>query len=143
MGVDGDITVEAIKRLRSDVLTRDPLLVIIEFGGNDFLREIPKEVTINNIKEMVERIQAKGAMVAVADMSVSMFLKEYRMEFYNICRQKGAIFIPGILSGILTNPSNKSDFIHPNANGYKLIAERIYRAIKPCLQQNTLLRESR
>ena len=135
-GIDGDTSIEAMKRLESDVLDRDPLLVIIEFSGNDFLRKITQEETLKNIEEMVDKIQAKGAMVAVADISAGMFLREYRIALKKICSKKQAIFIPGILSGIITNPSMKSDFIHPNAQGYKTIAHKIYLVIKPYLAQN-------
>jgi len=132
-GIDGDTTTEALKRLKSDVLDRDPLLVIIEFTGNDFLRKITKEETINNIKEMADKIQEKGAMVAIVDISAGMFLAEYRKAFSKLAEEKGAIFIPRILSGIITNPSMKSDFLHPNSKGYSLIAQKIYLATKPYL----------
>ena len=141
-GIDGDTSTEAIKRIKSDVLDREPLLVIVEFGGNDFLRKIPQEVTLNNMKEIIDKVQAQGAMVAVADISTGMILKEYHSAFYNLTREKGAIFIPPILSGIITNPRLKSDFIHPNADGYNVIAQRIYRVITPYLNQNRLLRQS-
>jgi len=137
-GIDGDTTTEALKRIKSDVLDRDPLLVIVEFGGNDFLRKIPEEVTINNMREIIDKIQVKGAMVAIADISTGMLLKQYRGAFYNIARERGAIFIPHILSGIITNPSLKSDFIHPNAAGYDVIAQRIYRVITPYLNKNVI-----
>ena len=139
-GIDGDTTTEALRRFDSDVLGRDPLLVIIEFGGNDFLRKIPKTATVNNIKEMVERAQAKGAMVAIVDISAGMFLGEYRTAFYNLAKEKEAIFIPRILSNIITNPSLKSDFLHPNAEGYKIVTQRIYRGIIAYLNQNTVLK---
>lgn len=142
-GIDGDTTPEALKRLESDVLDRDPVLVIIEFGGNDFLRKIPQEVTLNNIKEMVDKIQAKGAMVAIVDISIGIFLKEYRQALFNIVKEKEAIFIPNILGGIITNPHLKSDFMHPNTNGYKIIAQRIYRNLIPSLNQNYLLRQAK
>lgn len=141
-GIDGDTTIEALKRMESDVLERDPLLVIIEFGGNDFLRKIPQEETLNNIKAMIEKIQAQGAMVAIVDISAGMFLREYRLAFANMTKEKQAIFIPNILSGIITNPRLKSDFIHPNADGYKMIAQRIYRTVIPYLNQNHLLRHT-
>ena len=141
-GIDGDTSTEAIKRIKSDVLDREPLLVIVEFGGNDFLRKIPQEVTLNNMKEIIDKVQAQGAMVAVADISTGMILKEYHSAFYNLTREKGAIFIPPILSGIITNPRLKSDFIHPNTDGYNVIAQRIYRVITPYLNQNSLLRQS-
>jgi len=140
-GIDGDTTAEALRRFDSDVLERDPLLVIIEFGGNDFLRKIPKEVTVKNVKEMVERAQAKGAMVAIVDISAGMFLGEYRTAFYNLAKEKEAIFIPRILSNIITNPSLKSDFLHPNAEGYKIVTQRIYRGIMAYLNQNTVLKQ--
>lgn len=138
-GIDGDTSSEALKRLDSDVLERDPLLVIIEFGGNDFLRKIPREDTVNNIKEMIEMIQAKGAMVAIVDISAGIFLGEYRQAFYNLAIEKGAIFIPRVLSGILTNPSLKSDFLHPNAEGYKIVAQCVYRGVFSYLNQNAVL----
>ncbi len=139
-GIDGDTTSEALKRLNSDVLDRQPLIVVIEFSGNDFLRKIPKEVTVDNIREMVRRCQAKGAIVAVADISAGMFLKEYRRLLSRVAREEGAIFIPSILGGIITNPSMKSDFLHPNARGYSIIAERIHRVLVPYLEKNSLLR---
>jgi len=137
-GIDGDTSVEALKRLDSDVLNREPFLVLVEFGGNDFLRKIPPEETINNIKQMVEKIQGKGAMVALVDISAGMFMREYRVAFRKIAEKEGTIFIPGILSGIITNPSMKSDFLHPNAQGYQLIAKRIYDSIKPYLKKEDL-----
>ncbi|MDD5432440.1 MAG: arylesterase [Candidatus Omnitrophica bacterium] len=132
-GIDGDTTTEALKRLDSDVLSRNPLLVIIEFGGNDFLRKVSPELTVNNIKQMVERIQEKGAMVAIVDVSAGMLMKEYRPAYFKIAKDNGAIFVPSIMSGIITNPSMKSDFLHPNGNGYKLIAQRILKKISPYL----------
>ena len=141
-GIDGDTSTEAIKRIKSDVLDRNPLLVIVEFGGNDFLRKIPQEVTLNNVREIIDKIQAQGAMVAVVDISTGMILKEYHSAFYNLAGEKGAIFIPPILSGIITNPRLKSDFIHPNADGYNVIAQRIYRVITPYLNQNILANKS-
>jgi acyl-CoA thioesterase-1 len=139
-GSVGDTSLEALKRLEQDVLTKDPLLVLIEFGGNDFISKLPLEVTINNTREMTERIQSRGAMVAIVDISAGLFLKDYRSALSRVAKEKDAIFIPGVLSEIITNPSMKSDFFHPNAAGYKIIAKRIYRGIKPYLKQNTSLK---
>jgi len=73
-GIDGDTSVGGLQRIEMDVLEREPLLVVIEFGGNDFLYKIPQELTIKNISEMIDRIQAKGAMVALVDVSADIFL---------------------------------------------------------------------
>jgi acyl-CoA thioesterase-1 len=132
-GVDGDTTRDGLKRLQSDVLELQPRLVLIEFGGNDFLKKIPREVTLNNLSQMVEQAQAKGAMVAIVDISAGMIMREYQPVFRRLAQAKGALFIPNVFAGIITNPSLKSDFLHPNAEGYKIIAQRIQRAISPYL----------
>lgn len=133
-GISADTSIDALKRINSDVLEKEPLLVIIEFAGNDFLKKVPMEVTLANVREMARFCQASGAMVAIADISAGMFLREYRIALSKLARQEQAIFIPGLLSGIITNPSMKSDFLHPNANGYRIVAERVYRVIKPYLK---------
>jgi len=137
-GIDGDTSVEGLKRLETDVLGREPLLVIIEFGGNDFLRKIPPETTIKNVETMIISAQSKGAMVAIADISLSVIMDAYAKEFRRLAKKYNAIFIPQLLNGILTRPSLKSDFIHPNAEGYKIIAQRVYQAMPPFLKQNGL-----
>jgi len=139
-GIDGDTSSEALRRLKADVLSRDPLLVIIEFGGNDFLRKIPQETTVSNISVMIDKIQEKGAMAAIVDISAGMLMSDYRRDFSLLAKEKGAIFIPGVFNGIITNSKYKSDFIHPNIEGYKLIAARISRAITPYLRKNSSLR---
>jgi len=142
-GIDGDTTTEALKRLHADVLEREPLLVIIEFCGNDFLRKFPQEVTVYNISRMIDACQQAGSMVAIADISAGMFLKEYRKAFRELAVQKKAIFIPSILEGIITNPRLKSDFLHPNSEGYKTIARRIHKVITPYLEHNLAIKNSR
>jgi len=129
-GVDGDTTFEALERLEQDVLSKDPYLVIVEFCGNDFLRKIPRKNTVENLGVVIDRIQAKGAIVALVDISAGgVFLDEYRKDFKKLAAQKKAIFIPAILHQIITSSNMKSDFFHPNARGYKLIAERVYKSI--------------
>ena len=141
-GIDGDTTDQALKRLASDVLEKDPLLVVVEFCGNDFLEKIPTQTTVSNISLMVDKIQEQGAMVAIVDISAGMFMAQYRMDFRRLAQEKDAIFISGVLDKIITNPSMKSDFLHPNAKGYRLVAERIYRKIIPYLKESQGIRKS-
>ncbi len=128
-GVDGDTTFSALERLENDVLLKNPRLVIVEFCGNDFLKKIPKEDTVRNLKVIIERIQNKGAMVALVDISAGMFFSEYRAAFKKLAAEKKAIFVSGVLNRIITNPAMKSDFLHPNARGYKIVASRVHSAI--------------
>jgi acyl-CoA thioesterase I len=136
-GIDGDSSVEALKRIQTDVLERSPLIVIIEFGGNDFLRKVPIEDTVNNIRQMTDMVQAKGAMVAIVDISSGMFFADYSRAFKKIACEKQAILIPSVLNGIITNPQMKSDFLHPNSEGYRIIAQRVYKGIAPYIKTNS------
>jgi acyl-CoA thioesterase-1 len=115
--LDGDTSTTALARIEADVLAKDPFLAIVEFTGNDFIKKVPIEETEKNIAVIVDRIQSRGIIVAIADVSAGMFLAEYRSLLAKIAREKRAIFIPELLSGIITTPSLKSDFIHPNAAG--------------------------
>ncbi|MDD5560953.1 MAG: GDSL-type esterase/lipase family protein [Candidatus Omnitrophica bacterium] len=133
-GVDGDTSFAALKRLDQDVLSKNPRLVIVEFCGNDFLKKVPRETTVENISEIIDRIQEKGIMVALMDISAGMFFREYRAAFKQLAHKKQAIFIPVVLNKIITNPAMKSDFFHPNARGYKIIAGRVYKAIARYIQ---------
>ncbi|MCK9594367.1 MAG: GDSL-type esterase/lipase family protein [Candidatus Omnitrophica bacterium] len=139
-GINSDTTAEALKRVGTDVLSKDPLLVIVEFGGNDFLNKIPFEETIGNMEEIIKAILAKGAMVAIADISGPEVMASYGAAYKELSVKYRTILIPGILSGIFTNPALKSDFVHPNDQGYKIVAHRIYRGIIPYLNQNSILR---
>jgi len=128
-GVDGDTTFAALERLDKDVLAKNPRLVIVEFCGNDFLKKIPKEDTLKNLSKIIERIQDKGAMVALVDISAGMFFWDYGVAFKKLAADKKAILIPVVLNRIITNPAMKSDFFHPNARGYQVVAKRIHQVI--------------
>jgi lysophospholipase L1-like esterase len=129
-GVSGDTTITALERLERDVLKKDPYLVIVELGGNDFLQKISKKVILKNLEEIILRIQEKGAMVAIVDVSCGIIMSAYKKDIESLARRTGSIFIPDVLENILNNPSLKYDIIHPNDKGYKIIAHRIYKKIK-------------
>jgi len=135
-GISGDTSVEGLQRIQASVLDKDPYLVLIEFSGNDFIKNVPEAVTMKNIEKMIERIQAGGAMVAIVDISAGMFMQRYRALLAKIAERKKAIFIPSLLDKIITNPSMKSDFLHPNAAGYKEVAGRIRAKIAPFLKNS-------
>lgn len=134
-GVNGDTTSSALARLEKDVLSHDPYLVIVELGANDFLTKMPMQETVKNLSQIIDKIQAKGAIVALVDISAGLLFKEYKAQYKKLAQVKGAIFIPDVLTGIITNPNLKSDFLHPNGEGYSLMAARIYDKIKLYLKK--------
>jgi len=134
-GVGGETTTEALQRLNADVLSRNPRLVIVELGGNDFLQRRALEETFANLDAIVRRIQAHGAMVVLVGVSPGLLADTTRVEYEKIARVRRAAFVPNILAGILTDPTLKSDGIHPNDLGYEKIAQRIATTVKPLLER--------
>ena len=132
-GVNGNTTRDALERLETDVLSKRPRLVIVEFGANDFLRQLPWRETFANLDAVVQRIQARGAMVVLLGVQPGIVGDAAREEFRQIARARRAAFVPNILDGILTDPSLKSDSLHPNDRGYEKITKRVLRTVKPLL----------
>jgi acyl-CoA thioesterase I len=139
-GRRGDTTADALERLSDTVLSKNPRLVIVLLGGNDFLRQRPRQETRKNLEELVGQVQARGAIVAIVGMRLGLFTDEYSAVFEETARQFGALYIPGVMKGILSDPKFRSDPIHPNGAGYRLIAERIAEKVKPLLREADRLR---
>lgn len=134
-GVGGETTRDALRRLETDVLAKDPRLVIVEFGANDFLQQLPWEETFANLEMIVRRIQERGAMVVLVGVQPGLLGDAARSEYRKVARARRAGFVPNILEGILTNPTLKSDQLHPNDAGYEKIAQRILKVVKPLLEK--------
>jgi lysophospholipase L1-like esterase len=133
-GVPGETTAQALNRLDKDVLQQDPRVVILLIGGNDFLQRLPMSQAFQNIDTMVQRIQESGALVVLVGMnSFIPFMDSFGPEFKKIAKTRGALYVPNALKGIIDSPKLKGDQVHPNGEGYKLIADRIYAVVKPYL----------
>lgn len=132
-GRRGDTTAVALSRLAADVLEKNPRLVVVMLGGNDFLRQVPLSETKTYLEEIVRRTQERGAMVVVSGIRLGLFTDEYGPIFKDIATRRGALYVPEVLKGILSDAKLRSDRIHPNGSGYRLIAERIAEKVKPLL----------
>lgn len=133
-GVSGDTTESAATRL-DDVLAQNPRIVIVGLGGNDFLRSTPIATTEANLREIVRRIHAAGAMVAILSFKFPSLNANYASMYERIADEEHCYLIEGSLAGILTDSKLKSDEIHPNARGYDLMAERIAGPMQKLLRR--------
>jgi lysophospholipase L1-like esterase len=129
-GVSGDTTDTALDRIDADVLQRDPRIVIIGLGGNDFLRGSTVESAEANLRTIVQRIHASGAMVVLLGFNFPSLTANWGKMYKRVAAAEGCLLIPDLLDGIIGNPSLKSDEIHPNAQGYALMAERVAGPVK-------------
>jgi acyl-CoA thioesterase I len=128
-GVPGDTTAEALERLARDVLAQSPDLVLITLGGNDLKNGVAKDIAFENLYKIVESIQEQGARVIIGGLKFPLRDRGYGKAYKKLADETGASLIPNILEGIFGNRGLMSDPIHPNAKGYKIMAERFQEAI--------------
>lgn len=124
-GRSGDTTASALARLEEDVLGLDPRVVIVGLGGNDFLRREPIARTEENLRTIVRRVQAAGAMVILLGFEFPTLGASYADMYERVAESEGCLLVGDVADGILNDPALKSDEIHPNARGYALMAERV------------------
>jgi lysophospholipase L1-like esterase len=128
-GVPGEITEEALQRLPNLMKKYSPLLVILCHGGNDMLRHISTEKIQSNLESMIETIQSYGAKVILVGIPrLGLSIKTAPL-YYRIAKSKRIPFEQKIIAEVLSTPSLKSDYIHPNEKGYKKIAEALMRLL--------------
>jgi acyl-CoA thioesterase-1 len=140
-GVNGDTTRDALKRIKKAVLDKEPVLVIVELGANDYLKGIKSEETLANLEKIIKEIQSHGAMVAITEIHTGFIMRNIAVGIRKLAKKYRALFIPDILEGILGKEELCSDLIHPNDKGYQIIANRIYGKINPLLERNIKYRK--
>jgi len=133
-GRRGNTTADALARLDRDVLARDPRVVIVVLGGNDLIRRVPREQTLDNLSRIVERIRARGAGVILAPVSLGVLVDQYADGYEEIAERTASVLVPDILDGILGHADMTADPIHPNDRGYDLMAARIEPALRAMLR---------
>jgi len=134
-GVPGDTTAAGLARIERDVLTHRPRLTLVEFGGNDFLRRVPVDETLKNLDAMVKTLVAQGMMVVILEVNVGLMSDPYLKGYRTLAERYGAVLVEDVMKGILGNPDLKVDGIHPNAQGHRLIAERVIKVLRPLLRE--------
>ena len=128
-GIPGDTTSSALWRLKRDVLSKNPDIVLITLGGNDLINGVSKDIAFGNLKQIVQSIQKQGAKVIIGGLSWPGMDRGFGKGYEDLAQQTGALLIPDIFTAIADNPVLMSDPIHPNNSGYLIIARRFSNAI--------------
>ncbi len=131
-GVNGNTTPQELARLPQDVLAHNPKIVIITQRANDFKKQISQEDSLKNLAAMFDQIQNHGAMVVLVTFEPQA-MQDYFINFRKLAKEKHVLLIADIINDIEQNQKFMFDDIHPNNEGYKRVAERVYRNIKPYL----------
>lgn len=140
LGISGDTTDGGVSRIESATSLK-PRIVLLELGGNDGLRGMPLPATRRNLDQMITTFQRAGARVVLAGMTLPPnYGADYVHGFENIYTDLAAKdkvkLIPFLYADIMTKDLRyiQPDGIHPTAEGSRIIAGTVLRAIKPLLR---------
>ncbi len=130
-GISGNTSRVLLERLDFTLDENKYDLAILTIGGNDGLQLLPIEPLKNNIADIIKKLQAKNILPVLAGMQIPNNAGAYAMEFRNIypelAKEHQVPFYPFFLDWVAMNANlNLPDGIHPNAEWYRIIAEKLY-----------------
>jgi len=139
-GVSGDTTAGGLRRV-DWALRLGPEVVILELGVNDALRGQDLDTVRSNLHQLVERFQSAGVQVLIAGMRLppnygAGYGATFRRLYEEVARKRGAALMPFFLDGVAGDPRlNQPDGVHPTAEGYRLIVDRLWPYLRPLLRR--------
>jgi len=128
--VPGEVTAQALERLPRTLEEHSPQLLLLCIGGNDFLRQLGNPQAAANVRAMVKLARSRGVEVLLIG-TPEPGLRPAPPAFYAaIAREFQLAYEDTAMAEVLRDNALKSDPIHPNARGYRLIAERLAERLK-------------
>lgn len=125
-GVPGEVSAAGLKRLPGVLDKHQPQLLILCHGGNDLLRRKDPAELKANLQAMIREARSRGIdVVLMAVPKPAIFLSSFDV-YAEIAREMGVPVEADIMADVISNGRLKSDRVHPNAAGYRAIAEAVY-----------------
>jgi acyl-CoA thioesterase-1 len=139
-GVSGDTTKDGIERL-PDVLALHPVIVVVEFGGNDGLRGLRIEDTRANLDKMVSALKDSGAKVALAGITLPPdygpdYIQQFNQTYELLAKQYHVPMLPFLLKNVYGVPGMmQRDATHATARGNQIVAQNVLTLLRPLLKK--------
>lgn len=124
-GVSGDTTSSGLERLPAVLDEYKPRLVLLCLGGNDMLRKLPEAATENNLRLLVKTIRASGAEVVLIGVPEPRLFGGTPDFYSRLAEDLKLPLEQDVFNEVLKDNRLKSDPIHANAAGYRVVAERL------------------
>jgi acyl-CoA thioesterase-1 len=137
-GVSGDTSAGGLRRLEWS-LQGDVRVLLVALGGNDGLRGLPASELRQNLSQIIDRAQARHIPVLLAGMEAppnfgDAYTRDFRAVYRDLARDRQVRFIPFFLQGVAGQATmNQADGIHPTPEGHRVIADLVWRELRPML----------
>lgn len=129
-GVPGEVTAGSLQRLQSVIDEHRPALVIVCLGGNDLLRRVDDAEIVANLREIVKVIRASGSSVVLVGVPRPALITSVAPFYADLAKELDLPYEGKIVTDVLYQRDLKSDTIHPNAKGYRKMAEAIAELLR-------------
>jgi acyl-CoA thioesterase-1 len=140
--IAGDTSAGGLRRL-DWALEGDVKVLILALGANDALRGLSVDEMRENLRTIIERARQRGIDVLLAGMEAPPnygpeYTVKFRQVYRDLAREDRVVFVPFLLDGVAGQARfNQADGIHPNAEGARLVAETVWRALRPMVDRAT------
>jgi lysophospholipase L1-like esterase len=129
-GVPGELSAHGRRRLPGVLDAVDPDLVILLHGGNDILRGKDLEATRRNLAAMVDSARERGIPIVLVGVPArELFFRSTADLYYTVAERKRVPLEADIMETIIDSAGLRSDSVHPNADGYRRIAEALHELL--------------
>lgn len=141
-GLSGETSAGALRRI--DWVLKNPVdVVVVETGGNDALRALDASALKSNLTAIVGRIRKAqpGAKILLAVMEAppnfgARYTAGFREAYATVARNESVTLVPFLLDRVAGHPAlNQEDGIHPNLAGERIVADNVWRALKPVVAE--------
>ena len=137
--VSGETTSGGLARISQTIKSIKPDYLLLELGGNDALRGYPPRQIATNLVEIIKIADSANTKVLLMQIRIppnygSRYQKAFESIYSNIASETSATLIPFMLEEVALNEELMlPDGIHPKASAQPLIADYVYRQLKPLL----------
>ena len=141
-GLSGETSAGAVRRI--DWVLRSPVdLVVIEAGANDALRGLSPDAARANLEQVIAAVKAKQprAKIALIQMEAPpnygvAYTRSFHSVYGEVATKDGIPLLPFLLDGVAgISRLNQPDGLHPNLAGERIVADNVWKAVKPIVLQ--------
>lgn len=129
-GVSGDTTAGGLRRV-DWLLKQAPAIVVVELGANDALRGQPIASIEANLRAILEKVRASGAIPLLLGMRIPdsygpAYAAEFEAVYSKLAKELNVEFVPFFMEGVAgVAQMNLEDGLHPRREGHLKLAERV------------------
>ena len=129
-GVPGETSEGGLARLPAILDEVSPRLLILCLCGNDMLKKVDPEITRANLRAMLELARSKAIPVVLLGVPKPGLFADPPGFYAELADEFDLPYEGAVIKDVLYQNELKSDPIHPNARGYRRIAEAVAELLR-------------